>query len=381
MKWNRLIMAGITAAVLVTTAGCGTAATDTSDTAATPAASETATSASQESASAASTAATTSDSAATADSVPEGMYRSELTNEPIDDALKDQRPIAVMVDNEQTALPHYGTADADVVYELMNSTMNNRITRLMCLYKDWEKITQVGSVRSTRPTNILLASEWNAVLCHDGGPYYNDQYFKKDYSAHFSGGFSRVNNGKSREFTEYIKSGDLDKKFKASKYSTTYNEYRPDDDSHFNFSADTDAKLSDTYKSVLSATDIKLPFTHNGSELKYNEKTQTYDYYEYGKVHKDADTGKVLTFKNVILQDCTFNQLDEHGYLIYNCIDTGKAGFYLTNGQAKNISWIKANETDPTRYYDENGDEVAINTGKTYIALVPDDTWSKVTIK
>ena len=285
------------------------------------------------------------------------MYRSELTNEPIDDALKDQRPIAVMVDNEQTALPHYGTADADVVYELMNSTMNNRITRLMCLYKDWEKITQVGSVRSTRPTNILLAAEWNAVLCHDGGPYYNDQYFKKDYSAHFSGGFSRVNNGKSREFTEYIKSGDLDKKFKASKYSTTYNEYRPDDDSHFNFSADTDAKLSDTYKSVLSATDIELPFTHNGSELKYNEKTQTYDYYEYGKVHKDADTGKVLTFKNVILQDCTFNQLDEHGYLIYNCIDTGKAGFYLTNGQAKNISWIKANETDPTRYYDENGDE------------------------
>ena len=179
MKWNRLIMAGITAAVLVTTAGCGTAATDTSDTAATSAASEAATSASQESASAASTAATTSDSASTADSVPEGMYRSELTNEPIDDALKDQRPIAVMVDNEQTALPHYGTADADVVYELMNSTMNNRITRLMCLYKDREKITQVGSVGRTRPTNILLASAWNAVLCHDVGPYYNDQYFKK----------------------------------------------------------------------------------------------------------------------------------------------------------------------------------------------------------
>ena len=32
-------------------------------------------------------------------------------------AWKDQRPIAVMVDNERTALPHFGTADADVVYE------------------------------------------------------------------------------------------------------------------------------------------------------------------------------------------------------------------------------------------------------------------------
>ena len=37
---------------------------------------------------------------------PEHSYRSELTNEWIDEDLKDQRPIAVMVDNEKTALPH-----------------------------------------------------------------------------------------------------------------------------------------------------------------------------------------------------------------------------------------------------------------------------------
>ena len=38
--------------------------------------------------------------------IPEGMYRSELTNEWIDESLKNQRPIAAMVDNEKTALPH-----------------------------------------------------------------------------------------------------------------------------------------------------------------------------------------------------------------------------------------------------------------------------------
>ncbi len=59
----------------------------------------------------------------------EGMYRSEITNEWIDESLKNQRPIAVMVDNEKTALPHYGLTEADVVYELMNSTANGRITR------------------------------------------------------------------------------------------------------------------------------------------------------------------------------------------------------------------------------------------------------------
>ena len=89
---------------------------------------------------------------------PEHSYRSELTNEWIDEDLKDQRPIAVMVDNERTALPHFGVADADVVYEIMNSTLNDRITRFMVVVKDWDKIEQLGSIRSARPTNFMQFS-------------------------------------------------------------------------------------------------------------------------------------------------------------------------------------------------------------------------------
>lgn len=104
----------------------------------------------------------------------EGMYRSELTNEWIDEALQNQRPIAVMVDNEKTALLHYGLTQADIVYEMMNSTANGEITRFMAVVKDWDKITQFGSIRSVRPTNFMIAPEYNAVVVHDGGPFYID---------------------------------------------------------------------------------------------------------------------------------------------------------------------------------------------------------------
>ena len=93
----------------------------------------------------------------------EGMYRSELTNEWIDESLQNQRPVAIMVDNEKTALPHYGLNDADIVYEMMNSTANGEITRFMALFKDWGSIKQVGSIRSVRPTNFMIAPEYNAV--------------------------------------------------------------------------------------------------------------------------------------------------------------------------------------------------------------------------
>ena len=316
------------------------------------------------------------------DELPAGMYFSELTNLPIDESLKDQRPIAAMVDNEKTALPHYGLNEADVIYEIMNSTQNDRITRFMVLVKDWEKIEQLGSIRSTRPTNILLAGEYNAVLCHDGGPFYIDAYFSKEiFKDHFSGIFSRVDNGKAREFTEYILPGDLDKAFKNSGFSQTYTDYYPGP--HFQFAPKVDPITFEETENAVSASFIDLPFKHNGSELEYNEADQMYYYSEYGAPHNDAKTGEQLKFDNVIIQNCTFTQLDEHGYLIYNVIDSGKEGYYCTHGKAIPVTWAKGGEDNSiTRYYDaQTGEEIKINTGKTYITLIPSDTWSEVVIK
>ena len=112
----------------------------------------------------------------TNEDAPEGMIVSELTGEFIDAELEKQRPIAVMIDNEKIALPHYGVSESDIVYEMVNSTHNDRVTRFMVLVKDWENIEQLGNVRSARPTNFMLCMGWNAILCHDGGPLYNNNY-------------------------------------------------------------------------------------------------------------------------------------------------------------------------------------------------------------
>lgn len=311
--------------------------------------------------------------------LPEGMYRSELTNELIDEELKDQRPIAVMVDNESIALPHYGLSEADVVYEMMNSTMNGRITRFMVLVKDWENIKQLGSIRSVRPTNIILSAEWNAVLCHDGGPFYIDEYLAEPSVNHFSGTFSRVNNGKSREYTEYILPGDLEKNFKNSDVDREYNSYYEGE--HFQF-ANEDNPIDLTNKSdAVTAALVDLPFPHNGSYLEYDEEAGLYNYFEYGKAHVDPGNDNAqLKFKNLLIQSCGFTQYDEHGYMIFDCISSG-GGYYVTNGKAIPITWKKTGMTSPTRYYDAEGNEILINTGKTYVALVPVDDWTDLVIE
>ena len=148
---------------------------------------------------------------------------------------------------------------------------------------------------------------------------------------------------------------------------------------HFKF-ADAEVTFADR-NDAISATTIELPFKHNGSTLKYNEETGTYDYYEYGSAHKDAASGEQLTFENVILQNTTFADLGE-GYLIYNAIDSGRSGYYITEGKAIEVNWTKSSENAITHYYDaKTGEEIEVNTGKTYISLIPSDGWNNVVIK
>lgn len=312
---------------------------------------------------------------------PQGnLYRSELTNEWIDISLQNQRPVAIMVDNEKIALPHYGLTEADVVYEMMNSTANGRITRLMAIVKDWGKITQFGSIRSVRPTNFMLAAEWNAILCYDGGPFYINDWAAKPYSNSLSGGFKRINNGKAREFTEYVCTGEIASRIQKAGYTKEYNAYYPGQ--HFAFS-DAEIDLSIYPEAMPCAEiDLSLAFPHNQTKLIYNAATNTYDYYEYGKAHTDPlHNNAQLTFKNLLIQDTTFSQLDKNGYMIYNAIDVGRSGYYITDGKVIPVVWAKTAENTPTVYYRLTGEPLVLNTGKTYIALVPSDSWQNVVIK
>lgn len=324
--------------------------------------------------------------------VPEGMYASELTGEYIDEALKNQRPIAVMVDNELTALPHYGVNNADIVYELMNSTANGRITRLMVYVKDWKNIEQLGSVRSIRPSNYLIAYEYNAITIHDGGPFYINDFVARKNTCDLSGGFARFSNGKSSEFTEYVTSesyhnpttgksfpGLIDRVDQAT-FGENYDDYYVGP--HFTFerkdidlSAQSDSKKAEN-------VDLSNGFPHNKSKLLYNADTKLYEYNEYGDPHIDPlDNNNVLAFKNVILMSVDFSQLDEHGYLAYHNIGSGD-GYYIVNGNAIPITWEKTQDMALTTYTNKStGELINLQVGKTYIAFIPSDSWSKIVVE
>jgi hypothetical protein len=310
----------------------------------------------------------------------EGMYRSEMTNEWIDDSLQSQRPVAIMVDNEKTALLHYGLTQADIIYEIQNSTMNGGVTRFMCIVKDWESITQFGSIRSVRPTNFMIAPEYDAVVIHDGGPYYIDAFLKNPWVKHLSGGFKRINNGKPREFTEYVTTGEVASRLKAANISESYDDYYQGP--HWQFASEADPTDLSAAADSIDCTLVDLPFEHNGSQLDYDAASNTYLYSEYNMRHTDPANGnKQLAFTNVILQSAPITQYDDHGYMQYNILKSSGKGYYITGGKAIPITWSKGGDVDITKFVDKDGNEIKLNTGKTYVGLVNSAKWNDLVLK
>ena len=95
----------------------------------------------------------------------EGMVRSDLTHEWISGDIENQRPIAVMIPNENAALPHNNLSNADILYEC---SVECNMTRLIAVFKDWKNLDKIGNIRSCRECRLRKKRSNAAGTAHGG---------------------------------------------------------------------------------------------------------------------------------------------------------------------------------------------------------------------
>lgn len=134
----------------------------------------------------------------------EGMVRSRITNEWVDEEVNNTRPITVMIPNTKTAA-QYGISQADVLYEC---NVEGSITRLMALFQDWRDFDRLGNVRSCRDYYIYWSFEWDAFYIHFGGPFYIDDVINRpdteDIDGLSSSNFWRANDTNNSTDNAYV---------------------------------------------------------------------------------------------------------------------------------------------------------------------------------
>jgi len=278
-----------------------------------------------------------------------------------------------MVNNIQDAFPQYGVAQADIIFEIL---VEGNQTRFMALYGDYTQVPQVCSVRSARKYFGSLAKGFDAVYVNWGMAEAIRPYIKSLKLTHFDGAsdsnglFARDKDrqaaGYALEHTGYfdgtkladvLDSQDVDMNVKEDKTVFLFNE----------------APIAPQGKECTSVT---IEFGAATAGFTYNEETGTYFKTHNGKAQMDGKTETQLEFTNVIVLE-TAVMTDPNGtHKMLNWYNG--EGYYISNGVVQEIKFSKDSESSPLVLFDLDGNELAINPGKTYISM---NDFDKTTLK
>lgn len=274
------------------------------------------------------------------------------------------RPYAVMVNNVDGARKlQSGLQDAYMIYEMM---VEGGITRYLALFLD-QSTARIGSIRSARHYYLDYALENDAIYVHHGySPQAREDWSKLGVDRievnDTTTGWRDKKASKTYEFTLFSSIEKLNKGIGSKRTERTK-------DLLLNYSADELDFSSIENTKVANTVNIKYSnITRNN--YVYDANNKVYLRSVNGTKQTDYVTEKQLTVKNIIVYSVKYSRIDDYGRQTIDNVGTGN-GYYISNGVAVPIKWEKDSRSSQTIYKLENGEELKVNDGNTFIQIMP----------
>ena len=293
----------------------------------------------------------------------------------------------------QQAQPQYGLDRVDVFYEIMEE---GNMSRQMGIMQDWQDLDRIGNIRSIRSYFVFEALEWDPIILHFGGPVdYTGEILTREDVDNINGvggvmgsdygAYYRVpHDGVAIEHTAYTDSDNVNEAIDRAGFEREHREeyYK---EKHFTFAKDGEINTLEQYPDAVDAYEIDMEGSYpvTRSALYYDEDDHLYYKTLYGNDQCDAVTGEQMAFTNIFIQRCAWTHVvDGSAYLWFRIEEPEEGiddGFYITNGKMIHVTWNKEDDYEPTIFYDDNGNEVTVNQGRTMIFIIRDDTdWFEI---
>ena len=289
--------------------------------------------------------------------------------------LADRLPMAVMLDDARVARPQSGFNAASLVYQV---TADGYETRYMLVFQEGEA-AEIGPVRSARFFLVQWAQETRSVLAHYGGDqrtrtyikYHPDQFTSVDGITRGNKAYHRITS-RAAPHNAYTSTKDLRRvaaRLDAPAEMPADLHRRP-----FRDAVPLEERGSEQR--------IRIPYRTNVITYTYDRESNRYRRSIDGRRHVDADDGQRVAPTNVIILFQKF-RIDTkvepgHSRPVIKTTGSGKA-IVLQEGRRIDAVWRKKGDRSPTRIFDEDGTEIALVRGQTFIQVVP--TGTKVTIR
>ena len=308
---------------------------------------------------------------------PPVVHRNPLTGEAgYNEELIGNRPVMVVVENHPQSRPQWGLTSSDIVFEMV---AEGGITRMILMYADASRLPdKIGPVRSTRHYFLDLAEGYDAIFTHFGQSTYAKQQLANHDIDNINGYFdgSYFSRDKSRnvdsEHTAYTTKEWVIKAIENKEYRTTLKDGY---DNAFSFNIDGNEVLKDG-SCVTATVSFSSSYTYT---LDYDKQENVYYSSLNGNPFMDSN-GTQQNFENIVILYTNISAIsgDTKNRVDFD-LSEGE-GRYISNGSYEDISWKKGDSTDMLKLYDSEGEELKLNTGRTYIAICDDSREANNTI-
>lgn len=299
-------------------------------------------------------------------------YTNPLTGEGCEADIGKNRPIAVMINNLETALPQAGVSQADVIYEMV---AEGGITRMMALFQSVEGVGEIGTVRSARDYYVSLALGHDAIFLHAGGS-------PQAYSAIKNWGVAALDcvNGpyegtlfwrdKTRKANAGLEHSVMTSGQTILELFPTYTKLRQEHKEGYIVGwSFTEAPPAAT---AAQATVLTVPFSNYKTGLfTYDPESKLYMIEEYGKPYVDANTDQQVGVNNVLVlyTDVSAIKGDNKGRQTVRTTGTG-SGLLLREGTVETITWKRDSDWHTLEFYLPTGERAPLSVGTTYINIL-----------
>ena len=298
---------------------------------------------------------------------------------------EEYTPVALVLDNSAEVFPHWGVADADWIVQV--PVRRDGGHRLIAIYGGAYP-EQAGGARSGRMTILPVATMFTAAAAFAGWP--------KNWEENIS-------------VEKWIDEWDYNKPIRY--YNLLGLHYRE----RVNFVPDPSnlsAHIGEMHRSLIkrkvkfqkrsflftdeplnkgdTATSVQTRFLDIDAEKKVGTEQEHFEdlnsasifHYTEGRgytrtfrygVYKDRDSGEELTFTNLVIIRCPICWDGNYPYYEDHLRGSGQAEIFQ-NGKHFTGSWYRSGRKARLVLLDENGSEIRLQRGKTFMIIGDGDT-------
>lgn len=275
-----------------------------------------------------------------------------------------QRPVAVMIYNDKAGWPQWGIGDSEILIE---ANTEGEDTWLMALYDGADALQKVGPVGQGRDLFLQMVMPIQAIPMYVGSDAYASNLMNYYSYQPLDGVYTGTN------------AFNLDTE-RAKLYLEQYSWYtagsllpgalalygQSSEGQPHNFFQFVEGSVPQNTQGY------ELDVTYGNertARLVYNPDDQRYYLREGDTAQTDANRpdDSDVRFTNVILLMASSGLKDNGVTRQYDL--TGGQGLYLSSGGVQTIRWKKGDAMAPLKLYDETGNMLNVQTGRTYLGI------------